>query len=225
MSFFIAIQSTYHSVEFALFKGSACLEVLSESKIDATKNFVTTLNKLLTKHNLKLSDLICIGVNRGPGPFTTLRVAITSVNGIAFAGTTKLIGVSGLKVFLDELQNPEYPNTVALLNAFNKDVYFAIENDTERSIGYKKIDTLLEQLKKDMIGKTVRFVGNGTDLHYDAIIFAFGDNAFIPDDNPKTVSIQQVGKAVFDKLQNNEVGENQLLPLYIKEQKFDFWKQ
>ncbi len=125
---FAALQNTYHAIEIALFKNACLIESVHISKTDASKDILLNLDMLLQRHQVTLADLEFLAVNQGPGPFTTLRVVIATANGISFASKIPMIGIDALAAFMDEYTNPAYPITVALLNAFNDDLYTAIQS-------------------------------------------------------------------------------------------------
>lgn len=174
---------------------------------------------MLLKHQLNLTDISFIAVNAGPGPFTTLRVVIASVNGLSFASKIPLIGIDALDAFLIEQHDAKYPNTVVLLNAFNNDVYFGIQpaNSTEFQKGYDNITRILEKIKSSMPDQPIRFLGNGAELHAQEIRATFGDNALIPDPLPQTCSVEQIGLMGLEKWKNQEGLVEQLFPLYLKQ--------
>lgn len=214
--FFISIQSTYDAVELALFNDSTFIDSRSISKLHASKLLILTLEELLATHQQTISNIQFIATNQGPGPFTTLRVVIASVNGLSFATQIPLIGIDGLDAFVQEYQNPSYPKTVILLNAFNFDVYFAIQNKVLIK-GYKNIDLLLSELQKQFPQDTLRFLGNATELYRHKIQDQFGPLAFIPDLLPLTCSVKQIGLMGLQYWQQQEGLSQQLLPLYLKQ--------
>src|SRR5689334_5441532 len=130
MNIFLSIQNTYETIDVGLFSAHTVIDTASISKLQASKKITILLDSLLKKHFLQLSDINFIAVNQGPGPFTTLRIVLTTVNAIQFSRHIPLIGIDGLHAILAEYKNNEYPNTVALLDAFNKDVYFGIQTGT-----------------------------------------------------------------------------------------------
>lgn len=147
MASFLAINSTYQHVQIALYNDDSLIAQHQEHKYRASKNLIPLIDSLLLGNNLKLADINFICINKGPGPFTTLRTVITTINGISFAAGTPLIGINCLDAFLQEYKNPDYPHTVILLNAFGQDVYFA----TDKHQGYKNIDLILQELKKFLV--------------------------------------------------------------------------
>lgn len=219
MTFFFSIQNTYHSVEIALFNNDQLLELIVEDKTQSSKHFIPIIADILIKHQIKLSDISFFAVNQGPGPFTTLRVVIASVNGLSFASNIPLIGIDALDAFLLEHQNNDWPNTVVLLNAFNNDVYFGIQqkNNPEYKKGYDNINVILEKIKTSMPETPIRFLGNGVELHAQEIRNMFGQNAIIPDPLPQTCTVQQIGLMGLEKWKKRQGLEHQLFPLYLKQ--------
>ncbi len=217
MTSFISIQNTYQELELALFNNTTVIDTRKENKQLASKQFVLLLEDLLSSHKLQLHDLSFIAVNQGPGPFTTLRIVIASVNGLSFASNIPLIGIDGLAAFVHEYHDPQYPNTVVLLNAFAQDVYFAIERENTPPLkGYKNVSALLEELPKQFPDEPIRFLGNGADMYQELIKELFGNQAYIPEQIPQTCSVQQIGIMGLSKWQEKVEISDQLYPLYLK---------
>jgi tRNA threonylcarbamoyladenosine biosynthesis protein TsaB len=215
---FLGIQSTYQTVDLAIFSDTHLREMQSIHKNQASALLIPTLDTLLKKHECALNNLNFIAVNQGPSPFTTLRVVISSANGISFATKIPLIGVDAFDAFLDEQSNQKFPNTVILLNAFNKDVYFCIQKQqTVIHKGYKNIFKLLEELKKIFTHQTIRFIGNGATLYKKDIGMLLENQAYIPQLNPQTCAIKYVGLHGLTKWNKQEGITTQLLPLYFKQ--------
>lgn len=217
MTQFISIQNTYNTLEIGLFKDGQLIDWVTEDKISASKNCIPLMASLLAKHGTGLAHLSFIAVNQGPGPFTTLRVVIATVNGLSFANNIPLIGVDALDALLTEYNHIEYPITIALLNAFNNDVYFGIQNGTEEfEKGYKNITKLIELLQQKFPTQTIRFIGNGAALFIQPITDAFGARACIPEQIPNTCTIQQIGLLGLEQWQVKQEGSKELQPLYLK---------
>ncbi|HEV2600977.1 MAG TPA: tRNA (adenosine(37)-N6)-threonylcarbamoyltransferase complex dimerization subunit type 1 TsaB [Candidatus Babeliales bacterium] len=214
MTYFLAITHTYEAVDIALCKEYAVISVATISKFDASRDLIPQIDVLLREASLQLSDLSFITANEGPGPFSTLRTVITTVNGIGFATKIPLIGVSGLDAFLEEHADSEYEqSTVVLLNAFSFDVYYAVQED----VGCMNIDRLLAVLHMKLYGYHIRFLGQGAVLYKDKIQQIFGESAYFPDEMPLAVSVQQIAKSGLQIWQQHGEGLYQLVPLYLKQ--------
>lgn len=217
---FLALANTYTSVEIALFKDNNVIGIETVDKHQASKLLIPLLHALLATHNTLLSDCAFIATNQGPGPFTTLRVVIASVNGISFASRIPLIGIDGLDALLNEYTDPTFPNTVTLLNAFNRDVYFGIQVNGDRTYlkGYAPIDQILQKLSQQhTTSSTIRFIGNAIPMYTQEIQTTFGDRAHLPSPLPHACSITQIGLMGLQRWHAQESIAYQLLPLYLKQ--------
>lgn len=203
---YIILQSTYTEIELGLFNSDNLIAKQSIDKHSATSLLIPTLDKILKEQNLKLQDLDFVGVNLGPAPFTTLRVVIAAVNGLAFASGIKLVGVDGIKTLWQESGNT---NAIALLNAFANDVYYA----TSEAEGCKNIDLFLEDLSSQNC-KNLYFVGNGATLFKNKILAKFPNSEI--NDALDYASLEAIAKSCFEKFKNKEGISNKLMPMYLK---------
>lgn len=211
------MQNTYENIEIALFNNVLLLEKEVIDKINASKNLVPKIDMLLKNNNISPQDLAFIGVNKGPGPFTTLRVVITTANALNFALAIPLIGIDGLDAIITEYEDIKWPVTVALLNAYNNDVYYAIESNKQIQKGWKNIQELIDQLKSQFINTKIRFIGNGANLFSSLIKENFDTFAYIQEPTPQTCSIEQIAKMSLINWQNKQNITEQVLPLYLKD--------
>jgi len=217
--FFLSIQSSYHAVELAFYKDELQFEMRSIKKIDASATLIPVFDEVLQAHNLHVTDLSFIAVNQGPAPFTTLRVVIVSVNGISFAGNIPLIGIDGLEALLKEQYDSHLLPTVALLDAFANDVYYAIQPDDTKIIkGCKPIRVLLQELNGLFPTKKIRFIGNGTSLHKDAIREVFENRALIDEPVISLCSIEQIARMGLKQWYIGKDISYYIVPLYLKKQ-------
>jgi tRNA A37 threonylcarbamoyladenosine modification protein TsaB len=120
---FLTIQYPYDYIELALCSSSNIIEQIKIDKCEAIKLLIPSINSLLVNHNLKLQDLICIGINRGPAPYNTLRSIIATLNGLHFIHKIRFVELDALSLLLENQPN----NTIALLNAFAQRVFYAIK--------------------------------------------------------------------------------------------------
>lgn len=214
--FYLTLQHTYTDIQYALSKDNHILHNSSDDKLHASKNIIISIQELLNTQNLALADLSFIAVNQGPGPFTTLRTVIATANGIAFASGIPLVAVNGLEALVMEYLSPDYPYTVALLNAFGHDLYYGISTNGSLDIGcanYKKVLTDIQNIGKD---PSVLFVGNGTAMYQETIKEIFKNQAVFPDPIPQTSSIAQVAKLGYQYWQKQNHIFKQIEPLYLK---------
>jgi tRNA threonylcarbamoyladenosine biosynthesis protein TsaB len=215
---FLVSQSNYTGIEIALFKDERRLAFVSETKFNATKNFTLLIDYLFEQGQITLKDLDFIAANRGPGPFTTLRTVITTMNGIAFATGLPIVGVNGLEAFSHEYKTQEWPCTVYLLNAFSNQLYYAIEQHSQvKTIGCASLPEILTLLTAHYATKEpIRFLGNGAILYRTHIQEQLGTAAYIPDIVPEMPSVKAIADSARRLWQQKEA-VTQLVPLYLRD--------
>lgn len=212
MSTYIISQATYTVIECALYVDNACVETITIDKKSACTQLMPALNDLIEKNKLAWNSLDFIGVNQGPAPFTTLRVVIATINGIAFATHVPLIGVDGLHTFLTALTRQQ--DNVILLNAFNNDAYYAYHNKNEIKTGCAPIAHVLKELR--MLNKTLIFAGMGSELFKEEILRELGARAKFLEPACAYTPLDAVARACLSAY-NTGTRVQQLSPLYLKQ--------
>ena len=85
----------------------------------------TYIDKVLSKHNLKPSDLAAIALSSGPGSYTGLRIGAAAAKGLCYANDIPLIAIPTLDIVAREI-TPSEGHIIATLDARRDEVYFAI---------------------------------------------------------------------------------------------------
>ena len=85
----------------------------------------TYIFKVLSKHNLKPSDLAAIALSSGPGSYTGLRIGAAAAKGLCYANDIPLIAIPTLDIVAREI-TPSDGHIIATLDARRDEVYFAI---------------------------------------------------------------------------------------------------
>ncbi len=224
---FVSIQGTYNKIELALFDQTTCVEVMTKTDLKASSHLIPLLDSLLQKNNLNLSDLSFIAVDKGPGAFTSLRVTIATVNGLAFARSFPLIGISSLDALayqasLSISDIDARPTMVAcLLNAYNNDVYYLLSPRNETPwIGCKKIDDILDDLAAKSNDYQIWLAGNGVEVHRDLIANVLGEKVKLIDPFISICSAVAIGHLAYEQWLTNHETVEQITPLYLKTQLF-----
>jgi tRNA threonylcarbamoyladenosine biosynthesis protein TsaB len=212
---YLAAQHTYTTFEIALFVDNHCIGQISEDKHYTSKLFIPLLDQLLCTNNLTIIDISFCAVNCGPGPFSTLRSILASVNGLHTALQLPLVGIDGLHATFYEFYNTNYAHTVVLLNAFNNEVYYLIaHNDTILATGYQHIDALLTALQQKIGIAAAHFVGNGATLYAQNVLHHL-PHAVI-NNNADMCSVITIGKLGLEHYEQQTYHTGCLMPLYLK---------
>lgn len=147
MKKYLVIQTGYSEIELALFEDSNKLAQKMLNNKLSSGILIPEINNILNLMNSSLSDIDFFVLNLGPAPFTTIRVVISTINGIAFALKKPIIGLNGLLLLLEQYSSKDFEQNAAILNAYSNDVYFALQQKNKEPIlGATSIDTLLSDL-------------------------------------------------------------------------------
>ncbi len=148
-------------------------KVLSFSNAKMTKTLNTAIipaiDKQLKKNKLKMDDIDCIVIGQGPGAFTSLRVGMATVKGLAFSRGLPLIGVSSLDAVAMNVKG-DVTGLCVVSDAKRKLVYAAtydkIDGTLIKQMDYTlcSIDDLLKAVPDD-----ATFIGDGVPLYREAI--------------------------------------------------------
>lgn len=199
MEKFLILQATYDNVQFSLYNDSNIIESGSVEKMEASSLLMSKLCALLQKHALTFNHLAFIGASQGPAPFTTLRSMIATLNGIGFATKVPLVGCDGLEAFVKTYHTKN--KTVALLNAFSGDIYYALYDGQTVQTGWEKPEIYIAYLLHKFPDEMFTFIGNGA-----------------PEDKkqgPDFPTLENIATACYEKYQKNDT-TTQLLPLHMK---------
>lgn len=160
----LVVIPTYERIIIALYSACSRTALVSIPSQKASAELLPILEKIFLENGIVLHDVAYITVWRGPAPFTTLRVGITTINGIAFATGIKIMGIDGLKLLALKHRRSD-ATVVILLNAFCRDLYVGIcrpgsDEVYTACLSVEKTLELLAQEKRKLI-----LVGNGTQMY------------------------------------------------------------
>ena len=246
-SYFVALQGNYSGLSLALFNDRILIAIRYYPETKASSYLIPYLDELLAEHRLTLQGLSFIAIDRGPGAFTSLRVMLATVNGIALTGKCPVIGVSGLDALSEEMKRQEPAivdhQALILLNAYNNDCYYLfapfinkiskenvysgeiLNNNNKMSkkkIGCLSLEDLLAEIKKALIpGKKLFCSGNALSLHKKTIQEQLGSLTELCFLTNELASAESIGRLAYEQKKEGLLQEEwQVEPLYLKTQLF-----
>ncbi|MDA8229281.1 MAG: tRNA (adenosine(37)-N6)-threonylcarbamoyltransferase complex dimerization subunit type 1 TsaB [Desulfitobacterium hafniense] len=184
---YLSIDTTTKVTALALAEDS---KVIAEGFLHTNKThserLIPMLDQLLLAASWKLSDLDFIGVVRGPGSFTGIRIGIATAEGFAQVLNIPVIGVTSLEALAWAGYGRD-EEIVPILDARKNEWYTArfrwspedqLECLTQPCA--KTHESWLEELKR--LDRTVLFVGDAVPHYKDKIIKFLGARArILPD--------------------------------------------
>ncbi|MCF7890269.1 tRNA (adenosine(37)-N6)-threonylcarbamoyltransferase complex dimerization subunit type 1 TsaB [Candidatus Bipolaricaulota bacterium] len=196
-------------------------EVIGEFTFGAdesqSERLLPSIELLMEESDLSISDVEKIGVSRGPGSFTGLRIGISSAKGLAHGLGVPLVGIPLTTCYYSKVEY--YPGPVYTLIKDRRDlVYYAGFNEAGEKIGEEESVPLDEiedkiSLQTDNTSDPVLLVGDAVPGHrnklskIDKAILSEGELNY-----PSGLQVAFLGK-------NIREGENELAslePLYAQ---------
>ena len=121
------------------------------------------IDKVLSKHNLKTSDLGAIALSSGPGSYTGLRIGAAAAKGLCYGNDIPLIAIPTLDIVAREI-TPSDGHIIATLDARRDEVYCAIYTHEYQSVQPPSPHVITSNSFAEWTAKgPVYFVGTGLE--------------------------------------------------------------
>jgi tRNA threonylcarbamoyladenosine biosynthesis protein TsaB len=141
----LAVDTSTMQTGLALFDGSQVLaEMIWQSHQHHTVELAPALAELLKRTEVKVSGIEALGVAIGPGSFTSLRVGLAFVKGLALARKLPVIGIPSLDILAAAQPIVKMP-LAAILQAGRTRIalgWYKVEENRWKSDGEIKITTV-----------------------------------------------------------------------------------
>lgn len=111
----LAVDTSTAQVGLALYDGAQVIaEYTWRSNRRHTVELAPAISELLTRCGLTMDNVHALGVALGPGSFTSLRVGLALVKGLALAKHIPLIGIPTLDILAHEQPTSKHPLLCAI---------------------------------------------------------------------------------------------------------------
>ena len=111
----LAVDTSTAQVGVAIYDGAQVPgEYIWRSRQHHTVELAPAIAELLARCGLTMDDIRAIGVALGPGSFTSLRVGLSLVKGLALACDLPLIGIPTLDIYAAGQPASEFPLLAAI---------------------------------------------------------------------------------------------------------------
>lgn len=184
-----------------------------------SERLMVTIDEILKRLGLKITELAGIGISIGPGSFTGVRIGISVAKGLALAQRKPIVAVRTLEALAYRFFLPQRL-ICPLIDARRGEVYAAFfELSTPENYLRRLTEDFVELPQKllERIKQRTIFSGTGA-LHYrDLIKTALGEEAEFPPLNRLLPSAEEVALLALQGLMRGEVADPFTLePHYIR---------
>ncbi len=139
-----------------------------------------------------ISEIDLFVVAKGPGSFTGLRIGIATVKALAHACNKPVVAVSTLDGLAKNCVVTEPILVCPILDARRSQVYCAVYEGGTKIWDDRAIP--LEELFAFLQGRRTLFLGDGVDVHRQAIINSLGENALFQAEQFRYQNAASLGK-------------------------------
>lgn len=135
---------------------------------DHCKNLLPVIENVLNFSNVKLNNVSGFVVSDGPGSFTGLKIAASTIKALSLIEKKPIYKISTLDVLINNVI--EYDGIIcSIIDARNNNVFSKVvdKNNVILEAGIYLLDDLIEILDKE--GREILFVGNAINVYMDKL--------------------------------------------------------
>jgi tRNA threonylcarbamoyladenosine biosynthesis protein TsaB len=212
----LALEPATAALSVALLRGPELIDEISAAPGPAAATLLPTVDTLLDRAGVALGDLEAFAVSIGPGSFTSLRVGIATLKGLAFESGLPIAPVSTLAA-LARVADRADRLVVSMLDARRGEVYaaaYAAGSDWEVVVpeGVYTPEALCAQIRPPCV-----LVGEGAAICGEAIVAALGEGVALLPPPEGNASARHVGALGVEQLARGSwVDAAQLAPHYLR---------
>lgn len=219
MTTLLAIDTSAEACSIALFRDGDTLSFFEHAPMRHAELLLPAVQSLLNEAGMILEDMEAIAFGQGPGSFTSLRIGIGVVQGLAWGAGLPVIPVSSLAALAQAAVNeaaPGYSSICVAVDARMQEVYTAnFRCGSEGIVALEGVERVCEPgLAGALPGGPYLAAGNGFERFSQLDGLAQGAIQCLPEIRPQA---EQVCTLALDWLKDNEpLPAGMAQPMYIR---------
>lgn len=182
----LCIETSTHNCSVAVFNGDqllSCVEGSSDQYIHG-ESLHLFIEQALKNADMKSADLTAIGISKGPGSYTGLRIGVSAAKGLAYALDIPIYSLESLEVLalaaLDSSSREEA--VLSLIDARRMEVYAAMFSiDGKKETPTKAIVVESDSFEEWRQGRKVLLVGDAQEKLKEVLdpnVFSYSEKIF-----------------------------------------------
>jgi len=181
-----------------------------------SSSIMPSIKKILDSAGIPLAKLDGFAVGLGPGSFTSLRVGLSTIKGLAFASNKPVVGISSFDILAMNIKE-DHAQICVLCDA-KRNLAYACVYEKNGSVLKKKSDYILESIDnviKKIKGEVI-FIGDGIKLFRKDINKAKRIRPIFAEENLANPQARCLIPLALAKFQNGRKDDiDRLVPLYL----------
>jgi len=193
MTKLLALETSSEACSVALYDDGRVYSFFKHLPMKHAELLLPAVSSLLSESGLVLRELDAIAFGRGPGSFTSLRIGIGVVQGLAWGAGLPVIPVSSLAAVAQQAVDPGTSRAAAVcvaMDARMQEVYaanFTVSDNVVRADGEERVCAAEQVVVPD--GRPMIAAGNGFDRFAELGHIAAGADECHPGIWPRADSI------------------------------------
>lgn len=182
-----------------------------------SSSIIPAINNLLKSAKLGIKDIDGLAVGIGPGSFTSLRVGLATVKGLAVALNKPVVGIPSLDILARTVSKVSAPTICPVMDARRQLVYAGMYDNTgpKRALRGNYRLTGISDLLKELKGE-VFFIGDGVEVYKKDIRARKSIKAVFADEKFWHPSAKVLTALAMERFQQGQTDDaDQLVPLYL----------
>ena len=171
------------------------------------------IDEVLKTAKVSKTQIAAVGISKGPGSYTGLRIGVSAAKGLCYALKIPLISILTLEALAHQVVNPQGP-IVSMLDARRLEVYSAIYDASYNETRTTEAEVLTSESYKELLESTpVYFIGNG--VAKTQLLLSHPNAIFIENKLPSAAQMCTLTHAKFNDNDFEDVAYFE--PYYLKD--------
>ncbi len=209
----LAIDSAFEPCSAALWMDGEVLERFDPGPRHHAERLLPFVQDLLAESGLALRSLDAIGFSRGPGSFTSLRIGIGVVQGLAWGADLPVVPVSSLRTVAQVVAGQGVARACVAMDARMDEVFcgrYEAVDGLMRAVGNERVCDPARALPDD----AAAWMGVGNGFERYAVLSAAPVAGRITDALPRAAALARL--AAFELAEGGEVSAELAQPVYLR---------
>lgn len=155
--------------------GAVAAAVTWRSSSRHGENLFGHIDSALSEAGVARSEIALIGVDIGPGRFTSLRVGLGAAKGLALGLDVPIVGVSSLRILARSLNPADEVVRVPLMNAYRGDLFaaaYVLDGDIDEELVppiFGSPEEVLRRVRDAVGNRSIAVCGEGARARAQAV--------------------------------------------------------
>ncbi len=215
------IDTTFENPILAIKKNDKIFEKSIYNNINISQVLINETKKLLKKANLQKKDITAVGINNGPGNFTSLRVALAYIKAISYYLNVPVIPINSFQAAALSQDDTNNNSTIIVaIDARMNEVYWTMYTDSSHiysnnpTCNLNSVREMIENINNYNL-KEFTFIENNSILDINNFNNIF-PNAKIIDN--KEINLKNIFCFIEKNLNKNFIkNHNSIKLLYVRD--------